>query len=371
MFRSAGVSIHVICAGAGAGLQKRLWEVPGSSDYLSGASLPYRAKETNRTLGFVPGSYVSQATAVDFACVAYGRAYDFGEKRPIGLGLTASVASEHEHRGDHRIHACVISDEKVIVVNMTLAKGVGFDAREADGEIADALGLSLLCAVIDPGWHDAMVKIGVGDETEYSVQMEDGTSYALERFYERPFFGTNGSRSSTLPEKGCVLYPGSYNPPHPGHHEVARAVELASGKPVVFHVTADGPHKAPLGLQDLLKRARGLRGHDRFFTRGDALYVDKARRFPGTPIAMGADAMANMLDPKWGPSVMPILYEMAQLGTRFYVSDRPVAGELLTMQKVLERSGVSDVDLVHQLFVRVEGNWDFSSTRERALVSRT
>ena len=39
--KEAGVNIHVIATGAGAGLQSQLWEVPGSSAYLSGCSFPY------------------------------------------------------------------------------------------------------------------------------------------------------------------------------------------------------------------------------------------------------------------------------------------------------------------------------------------
>ncbi len=359
-FKAAGVSIHLIASGAGAGLQQMLWQVPGSSSYLSGASFPYRQEETDKTLGFSPGSYCSRDTAFHFASVAYGRAYTFGHKRPIGLGITASVATEHSHRGDHRIHACVISDDHVLMTTVVLEKGVGFSARVADGHMADATGLSLLCSVIDPSWKTGAEKIGA---------LEDGTEYALERFYERPFFSGNGRRLPSAPD-GVVLYPGSYNPPHPGHFGVAASVAKASDLPVVFHVTADGPHKAPLRIQDLLKRARMLRGHDRLFTRGDALYIDKARRFPGSPIAVGADALLNMLDPKWGPDVLPMLYEMAQLGTRFYVADRLVGDELVTMGKAIYRSGITDADLIHQLFHRVDGVWDFSSTREREALVR-
>jgi hypothetical protein len=354
MFKAAGVSIHLIASGAGAGLQQILWQVPGSSSYLSGASFPYRPEETDKTLGFSPGSYCSRDTAFHFASVAYGRAFTFGHKRPIGLGITASVATEHAHRGDHRVHACVISDSQVLMQTVVLDKSVGFDARVSDGHVADSLGLSLLCAVIDPEWD---------------ASFEDGTEYALERFYERPFFTSTGLRLPSAPD-GVVLYPGSYNPPHPGHFGVASAVERATDLPVVFHVTADGPHKDPLKIQGLLKRARMLRGHDRLFTRGDALYIDKARRFPGSPIAIGADALMSMLDPKWGPSVLPMLYEMAQLGTRFYVADRLVGDELMTVGKAVHRSGITNADLVYQLFHRVEGVWDFSSTREREALSR-
>lgn len=356
MFKSAGVSIHVICTGAGAGLQKMLWDVPGSSAYLSGASFPYRQEETIKTLGFTPDSFCSREAAIDLACVAYMRAYSFGGKKPVGLGLTASVASEREHRGEHRVHACVISDDKVLSHSVVIEKGVGAERRESDGHLCDSIGLSLLARAVDPGWNGAL------DGFEGS---EDTSAVALERFFERPFFGKNGDRLAHLPEN-VVLYPGSYYPVHPGHLGLSKAVSDKALRPVVLHVTTDGPHKAAIDLQGLLKRVRMLRGHDRFFTRGDALFIDKARRFRGVPIAVGADSLLRMLDPQWGPSVMPMLYEMAQLGTKFYVASRTVDGELLTLAKVIERSSVTDFDLVHQLFEGVDGVWDYSSTQERA-----
>lgn len=356
--KAAGVSVHVICTGGGAGLQQKLWEVPGSSAYLSGASFPYRQAETDKTLGFVPDSYCSPEAAIDLACVAYQRAFSFGGKKPVGLGLTASVASERAHRGDHRVHACIITDDQVVSVDTVLEKGVGFDRRASDGEVCDAFGLSLILQAIDLGWRDSTFKIG---------GHRDSTSAALERFYVHPFFAKNGERTADLPD-GIVLMPGAYNPPHPGHLGMASEVEKKASRPVIFHVTADGPHKAPLTLQDLLKRARMLRGRDRLFTRGDALYLDKARRFPGVPIAMGADALCRMLDPKWGQPILPMLYELSQLKTRFYISSRPVDGEVLTLYKAFELSGIRDYDLLSQLFHEVDGLWDFSSTRVRAEV---
>jgi hypothetical protein len=358
--KSSGISIHIICTGAGAGLQQKLWEVPGSSAYLSGASFPYRQAETDKTLGFVPGSYCSPEAAIDLACVAYQRAYSFGGKKPVGLGLTASVASESAHRGEHRVHACLITDEQVVSMNQVLVKGVGEDQRLSDGVICDSIGLSLLFQAVDIGWREAVAKHGV----------EDSSAKALERFYVHPFFAKNGARTVDVP-KDVVLMPGAYNPPHPGHFGMASEVAKQALKPVVFHVTADGPHKAPLTLQDLLKRARMLRGHDRLFTRGDSLYLDKARRFPGVPIAMGADALARMLDPKWGQPVLPMLYELSQLKTRFYVTSRPVDGDVLTMYKVFERSGIRDYDLLTQMFYQVDGLWDISSTQVRAEVLGT
>lgn len=348
--KTAGIRLHLICTGAGAGVQDALWQIPGASSFLSGAAFPYAPDETDRLIGFTPDSYCSEETAIDLASQAYMRAYKFGDRKPVGLGLTASVTSDREHRGEHRVHVCVITDEKVIGTSLTLAKGGDPNPRFRDGNVCNTLALDLLLEAIYGvttfGW--------------------DWSKAALERFFVHPYFTTEGKRLTAAPKK-MVLYPGSYNPPHPGHLNVAKEVEHVTRLPVVFAVTADGPHKAPLKLQDLLKRARGLRGKNRLFTRGDALFIDKARVFQETPIAMGADALRNMLDPKWGTDIKQMLIEFAQLGTQFYVSSRPENGTILTLEDVLAASN-QDADLLVELFKEIHGVWDFSSTQERSKV---
>src|SRR6185369_2016869 len=137
--KRAGVSIHVIATGAGAGLQQLLWEVPGSSAYLSGATFPYSEEEQAELLGFMPEHFCSEEAAIDLASAAYMKAYKFNGPRPVGVGITASVASEKEHRGDHRVHACVITNDFVRSVSVTLVEGVGSEQRVKGGKGVDGL----------------------------------------------------------------------------------------------------------------------------------------------------------------------------------------------------------------------------------------
>ena len=69
----------------------------GSSAYLSGATFPYAPEEQEELLGFMPEHFCSREAAVDLASAAYMKAYRFGGKKPVGVGITASVASEKEH----------------------------------------------------------------------------------------------------------------------------------------------------------------------------------------------------------------------------------------------------------------------------------
>jgi len=117
----------------------------------------------------------------------------------------------------------------------------------------------------------------------------------------------------------------------------------------------------------MLERAKGLRHRSVLFTDGDPMYIDKARRFPGRGLVIGADAFARLFEAKWGLDTTAVLTEMQQLGTTLLVFDRPLDGQLMTAKSVLEKAGQLDSPLVAAV-VRPTGmvTPDISSTAVRA-----
>jgi hypothetical protein len=353
--KEAGVSIHVIATGGGAGIQQHLWEVPGSSAYLSGASFPYAQEEHEEMVGFKPEHYCSQEDAIDLASVAYMKAYRFGSKKPVGIGLTASVASEKVHRGEHRVFICVITDDKVWSYYFPFEKGAGFDKRIADGTACNNLAaLALQCA------------FGL---SILNTPHQDTTELARARFFAHPFFTADGKRQAAiLDPKRQAIMAGAFNPPHQGHLGMAQACQDQYNHQVVYEITANTPHKGPLTVQELLKRAKLLQGHPRLFMENDAMYIDKARAFPGVPIVLGADAMLRILDPKWGLDVYATLDEFAKLGTVFYIAGREVDGKFITcdmLKKMIPTTSAYTHLFISHNMAPIEGRWDISSTEIR------
>lgn len=366
--KELGVNIHVIATGAGAGIQNELWGVPGSSAYLSGASFPYDQSEQEELLGFLPEHFVSREAAVDLASAAYMKAYKFGGKKPVGIGLTASVASERIHRGEHRFDICVMTDDKVLTFEKVLLKGLGQMARHSDGDacndstfymMLDALGISAFPA---------------DDSGPPLQEYQDATELAKERFFARPFFAANGKRFAEVPNpRGTnelyALMPGAYNPPHEGHFGIAEEVQYAFHKSVLFEVTAEPPHKDALTVQQLLQRAKLLQGRDRIFTRKEPFYIDKAKAFPKMPLVLGADAMVRMLDPKWGLDIKEMLGTFYEMGTKLFIVGRDVDGVFTTCENILD-----DIKTNHPfnvwasariIMLPIKGEWHVSSTEIR------
>lgn len=356
--KDAGVNIHIIATGAGAGIQHQLWEIPGSSAYLSGCSFPYTGEEQEDLLGFMPEHFVSPEAAVDLASAAYMKAYKFGGKKAVGVGLTASVASEKEHRGDHRVDICIMTDDKVHLFHKILEKGVGEVKRRDDGKTCDMMAFLMLLESIGVMETDSVLRFST-----------DATELAKARFFMHPFFAASGKRLDTLPKGKYALMSGAFNPPHEGHFGVADAAMEQYNHRAVFEVTADPPHKDALSVQTLLQRAKLLQGRDRLFTTQLPFYIDKARKYPGRPLIVGADAMVRMLDPKWGLDIGEMLAGFYDLGTKLYVSGREIDGNFTTCENIID-----DIQVKHPfkdwasariVMKPLKGEWNISSTELR------
>lgn len=350
--RREPIRLYVVATGAGAGIQKSLWEVPGCSSFLVGCSFPYSQEETSMFLGFTPEKFVSEEMAIDLAIRAYYRAIDLGDpdNHAIGLGVTASVAGMTSHRGDHRFHVACMTTLGVYGLTMVLDKGAGVDARLKDGGIVDTASLEVLLNA--QGLMNSHGKLPI----------EDWSEKARKHFFTRPIFMEDGSRSALgTMDPDRTLFPGAFNPPHAGHFGIADAIKADDGADPIFTICATPPHKEPLELQEMLRRARKLHGCAVLFTEGDPLYLDKARKFPGRSFVIGADALVRMLDPKWGPDPIEMLREMDGLGTRFYIFGRNVSEGYVTAHEAYERTP----DAFKSMFIPVAGRWDVSSTEIR------
>lgn len=340
--------VFVVCTGAGAGLAQRLWSVPGASSFLVGAAFPYAAEAVDAFLGFTPERYCSEETALDLATAAFLKA-GAGED-VIGVGLTASVASSEPHRGAHRIYAASLGRRGARLYSALLDRASGAEARARDGSRADALGLVALLEAA--GLPSASVAAAAG---EFTTAPAD--EHARARFFERPLVRSTGEREPA-PARVALAFPGTFDPPHEGHFGMVDAARGLTGVDPVLWITAEPPHKAAVPLTELLSRTQLLRGRDTLFSRGEPLYIHKARRYPGAAFVLGTDALVRLLDPRWGVAPEALVDEFRALGTRFYVASRVIDGELVTLRDL--------PNVPRDLCIELEGRWDVSSTHLRS-----
>jgi nicotinic acid mononucleotide adenylyltransferase len=350
------IRLYVMASGAGAGIQKRLWETPGASRYLIGACFPYEKEDTERELGFEPEKYCSEETAIDLALEAYYRALgkeSMTEQRfPVGLGVTASVTSNREHKGRHHAYVCVVTPSQVIGTEVILPKGeLNMQQRMGDGETVDMISITFLQRVID-GREGTFVN---------DVEEADWSAHARKRFFDHPQFLPSGLRDDWGLPLGSTIFPGSFNPPHTGHWGISRTVQRVFGSAPIFNICATPPHKEALTVQMMLSRAKMLEGEHVIFTQNDSTFLSKARVRPGSKFVIGADTLIRMMDEKWGHPIGPMLEEFLSLGTTFLVFGRECEDGYKDSELI-----VNTVDVKYRnMFLPVIGRWDVSSSQFR------
>ena len=369
--------LYLIVTGAGAGFQNDIWEVPGVSNFFIGSQMPYDMEETAKVLGFTPIKFVSEETAIDLALTAYLKAWKLG-RQAIGVGVTCSVTSNRNRKGDNRIVVAVFTEVACYTLNVVLQKGNFWndweekkitqeeleacvvEQRKADGELANRLTAYLLTVVVG----------GVCSAPVPALNINSNMELARARILAHPYFMTSGQRGTVEKINGAntVFYPGAFNPVHPGHlqgaemamrihnfvsvkeamfdehhdrifsasEQMDNAHEYDFRRNLIFTTTVNPAHKPALTAAEMLQRAAMMKGYNFLLTEDDPLYLDKARKFPGAHFIMGADALERMLDPKWGVDSLTLMKDFSELKTRFLVLGRLVGEVYKTSSDIID-----------------------------------
>lgn len=307
--------MYLCASGGGAGLQSLLWEVPGVSKVLLGAEFPYATRAMDQFLGFKPERYCSADTSIDLAIESLQRAKNLGTEGDakslftipcLGLGLTATLATSREHKGDHRVHVAVLGDNLPPVVR-TLVIPKGRYTRQGEGEIADRFG------------HNCLLEF-LGQSLEVQGEAHPD-SLVLDTWFKRPFWSNFGGEAPNLMRmttdtywRGRTFYPGSFNPTHEGH--------LLMGDNATWMIDAGHPDKGQLSVPEMLTRVMTA-GREVLFTRNLGWFVDKFKAFPECHWIMGTDTLDRVLNSPHGPKADEVIRTILETQSRIQVHSRP------------------------------------------------
>jgi phosphopantetheine adenylyltransferase len=135
--------------------------------------------------------------------------------------------------------------------------------------------------------------------------------------------------------EGVALLPGSFNPLHHGHEELARVATQLSGREVVFELSVVNVDKPPLTHAEAERRAAQFTGRWRVLLTRAPRFVEKARLFPGSVFVVGWDTVVRLVQPRYyedsEAQMRAALEEMRALGTRFLVAGRAADGSFHTL----------------------------------------
>jgi nicotinamide mononucleotide (NMN) deamidase PncC len=331
---ASGRRVVLAVTGGGSSAIAALLRVPGASRTVLEAIVPYDAHALGQFLGREPPQACSPETATAMSRRALERA---AGATALGLGVTAALATDRPRRGPHRCHIALADDDRVEVLSIVLAKGRR--DRPAEEELvgrAAILALAHACGIT--GVPAVETVLGPEDRLERGSTAIDLVSELVAGTVERITALPDGELARRASSCGIVL-PGSFNPLHAGHLELARVASAALGAPVVFELSVLNVDKPPLTAGEVRRRLGQFAWRATVELTRAPTFREKARLLPGCTFVIGADTARRLIDPRYYEGsesrMLGALEEITRAGGRFLVAGRVDAdGRFVTLAEL-------------------------------------
>ena len=334
----SGAQMVLAATGGGSGAISALFSVPGASRSMLLATVPYADTALVEWLGARPEQFCSAKTARAMAMAAYEKAQRLCPtgQRLIGIGCTASLASDRPKRGPHRLFVAVQTAGSTACLELELEKDRRTRAEEESlatlcilNEIADACGLA-----------DRLPLPTVAAETPHRqfLQAPDEWRAVLAGQIKRVAIGP--------PQNTEVIFPGAFNPRHVGHQRMAEVASRKLGRPVAYELSVTNVDKPSLDFMDIQQRLQQFSADETVWLTHAPTFLEKARTFPGAVFVVGVDTVDRIAEQRYYENdlyeMLRVFDRIAHTGCKFLVFGRLMDGRFKTLDNLLLHKTLDD-----------------------------
>ncbi len=315
----------ITITGAGSWAIPWLQAVPGASRSLIEARLPYSEAALKRFIGHRPDRFVSGDTALEMAKLCYGQALSLRscDIPVVGIGCTAAISTNRARAGDHRVHVASWDRNGSTEYKIKFTKG--YRDRFQENIIASKLVLRAFAdsagvpfnLSLDLDQREEMEKIVLAYDDQLDAFMaEHLTSVTVL---------ADGSMTGDFANHRALL-PGSFNPLHSGHQQLATIASKILNLPVVYELSASNVDKPSLNKAEICNRLMQFYGKGDVVITDAVLFEEKAKLFPGCTFVIGIDTAFRILDTNYYLSgysgLLKSLDDIKKMACQFLVAGR-------------------------------------------------
>jgi len=298
---------------SGVGSQSINWllRVPGASNTLLEATIPYSNESLDRYIGEVPRQYVSKTTALSMAKAAYIQGIQYGDNGMdlIGVSCTGAISTNRKRRGGNQAFIGLWGPRLKYVAHLILKKGERNRVEEEE------LVSSLIVQYIEEKLTgnsglsmelNELESVSI-EETEFSSDLDSLMNGHISSIT------SSGSDLVGLDKsfKGGILS-GSFNPIHKGHIELSKLASGILGVPVAFEISVTNVDKSPLQPGEVKKRVSQFEKSETVILTCAPLFAEKSSIFKNSTFIIGNDTALRLVDPKYYDNNVQDMYTSLQ-----------------------------------------------------------
>lgn len=352
-------------AGAGSLALAWLHSVGGSSRTILEATDRYASASLTGLIGFWPEPFVSRGVAMAMAAAAYQRAKTLADPETpfVGIGCTATIATDRTKRGQHRACVAAYSAAGLLTFDLTLVKG----ARDRLGE-EQLVSRLILRAIAEASRVDIPLPLALIEDEVIESRFEPVSllDHLLTGSVQSVLLSPTGRLSAGEAMANGAIVSGSFNPLHQGHRQMARIAAQKMGRSVYFELSLLNADKPALAPAEAIRRGAQFLDYAPLLFSGAPLFIQKSQIFPNTVFIVGYDTAVRLIEPRFyhnDPAEMLAAFETIRAaGCRFFVAGRLKEDRFLTWRDLPLPDELQDL---FDGFTEQEFRLDLSSTELR------